>query len=98
MYFFPLSRAAFTISRASSTVVQAGTVQATCLPARNAAIACGACRWIGELMCTASTAGSRRRSSNEVYRLSTPKALPTASSLSFDRWQIAYMFALGWRW
>jgi hypothetical protein len=44
-------------------MVAAGTVLATCLPAFNAAIACGAWSAIGELMWTASTFGSLSRSS-----------------------------------
>jgi len=33
-----------------------------------------------------------------VERFSTPKASPMASSFFFVRWQMAYMFASGWRW
>ena len=58
MYTAPLCRCASTICRHSSTLVAAGTVLATCLPARSAAMACGAWSAMGELMWTASTMGS----------------------------------------
>ena len=50
----------------SAALVAIGTVQATCLPAFKAAMDCGAWSAIGELMWTASMAGSFSSSSKLV--------------------------------
>jgi len=95
MYVRPVLRERSTIRLQSAMLVAIGTVQATCLPALRAARDIQAWSGIGELMCTASTFGSRISALKSSYRFSTPKASPMASSLARVRWQMAYILACG---